>query len=715
MAGAVIRVSGQFDDAALRKASAALAKFGMKVDGVGKTSGKSFDGLRTRTVALGAAIARVGTDLAYAFGRQAVSLIKGSITAASDLNETLSKTKVVFEGASAEVIKFSTTAATQFGLTQQQALDSAATFGIFGKSAGLSGKDLSGFSLELSSLASDLASFNNTTTDEAITALGAGLRGESEPLRRFGVLLDDATLRQEAMALGIVKTTKKALTPQQRVLAAHAVILKQTKLQQGDFARTSGGLANQQRILTAQFANFKTQLGQFLLPVVTKIVTFFTQRFMPSLDGLAGKIKDTLAPAINALKPIIEGMAKAFKDNGDVIIAVVGGIAAAFAAVAIAGFISSISAAVAAMGAAIAAAGGLGAAIAIALGPVTLAAIAIAALAAVIVYAYRTSDAFRDKVNEAFAAVGEAISAAGRIFTTLGEIIASFLEPALRGLYAVALGIANFFINVFRLAAQGVAFAFGFIADALERNKEPLQTLMNFFGRIVEIVGKVLGPILGWLGNVVGVILKIAFGILGIAIGLTIDLIGAIIRTAEDFGLALLALKDGAMLVFDAIGGFVGALFDKLVGFKDQLLGLAKTIFSPLLSGFKSVVNSIIGIWNGLDFGFSVTVPDIPGLPGRGQSYGVADIFPDIPYLAKGGIVNSPTLAMIGEAGPEAVIPLSRAGGAAGVGGINVQAGAIQISFGSMDGMSPSQIQSMVDSAFQKSMTQLARDIRNRR
>lgn len=168
------------------------------------------------------------------------------------------------------------------------------------------------------------------------------------------------------------------------------------------------------------------------------------------------------------------------------------------------------------------------------------------------------------------------------------------------------------------------------------------------------------------------------------------------------------------MIVFDAIGGFVGALWDKLVGFKDQLVGLAKTIFSPLLSGFKSIVNSIIGIWNGLDFGFHVTVPDIPGLPHRGESFGVDDIFPDIPYLAKGGIVNSPTLAMIGEAGPEAVVPLSRAGGA-GIGGVTVQAGAIQISIGSLDGMGRTDIQAIVDQAFQKSMTQLARDIRTRR
>ena len=101
--------------------------------------------------------------------------------------------------------------------------------------------------------ASDLASARNTSTADAIQAISAGLRGESEPLRRYGVLLDDATLRQEALGLGIIKTTKEALTPQQKVLAAQSAIFKQTTDAQGDFARTSEGMANSQRTAAAEF------------------------------------------------------------------------------------------------------------------------------------------------------------------------------------------------------------------------------------------------------------------------------------------------------------------------------------------------------------------------------------------------------------------------------------------------------------------------------
>jgi hypothetical protein len=86
-------------------------------------------------------------------------------------------------------------------------------------------------------------------------------------LRRFGVLLNDATLKQEAMTLGIYDG-KGALTAQQKILAAQSAIYKQTNDAQGDFMRTSDGLANSQRTLSAEFANIQAQLGQKLLPLM---------------------------------------------------------------------------------------------------------------------------------------------------------------------------------------------------------------------------------------------------------------------------------------------------------------------------------------------------------------------------------------------------------------------------------------------------------------
>jgi hypothetical protein len=193
---------------------------------------------------------------------------KSSITAASNLQETVGKVNVVFGKSASSIESFAKTASTTFGQSKQQAMDAAATFAVFGKSAGLAGADLVKFSTEFVTLASDMASFSNTTPEEAIQSLGAALRGESEPIRKYGVLLDDATLKARASTMGIYKGTG-ALTAQQKVLAAQAEIMNQTQLAQGDFARTQDGLANSTRTLNAQLSDLSSTVGSKLLPVVT--------------------------------------------------------------------------------------------------------------------------------------------------------------------------------------------------------------------------------------------------------------------------------------------------------------------------------------------------------------------------------------------------------------------------------------------------------------
>lgn len=223
------------------------------------------------------------------------------INAASDLAETQSKVGVIFGSASKEIEAFAATAAKSLGQSKQQAMNAAATFATFGKGAGLAGQELAKFSTEMVALASDLASFNNTTPEEAIEAIGAALRGEAEPIRKYGVLLDDATLRNEALRLGLIKTTKEALTPANKVLAAQAAILNQTKDAQGDFARTSDGLANKQRILAAEFENLKAKIGTALLPVALELATFLQERVLPVVEDLAARLEGPLTNAFTVV------------------------------------------------------------------------------------------------------------------------------------------------------------------------------------------------------------------------------------------------------------------------------------------------------------------------------------------------------------------------------------------------------------------------------
>ena len=252
---------------------------------------KDVDGFGDKMAAVGKKVGVALAAAAAAAGAMAIKIGIDGVKAASNLAETQSKVNVIFGESATAITKFASTAATQLGQTRQQAMDAASTFATFGKSAGLAGNDLVKFSTDLTTLSADLASFYNTSPEQAINAIGAALRGESEPIRAYGVLLNDATLKQEALNMGIYDGTG-ALSAQQKVLAAQAVILKQTGDAQGDFARTSGGLANQQRILTAQIENTKAMLGEALLPTVLKVVAFFNNQVIPTFEafvyGLTG-------------------------------------------------------------------------------------------------------------------------------------------------------------------------------------------------------------------------------------------------------------------------------------------------------------------------------------------------------------------------------------------------------------------------------------------
>jgi hypothetical protein len=203
---------------------------------------------------------------------------KQTVDSASDLNEALSKNTVVFEDQAKAIEDFAKTADKNLGLSQRQALDAASGFAILGRMSNLTGQKLTNFSTDLTTLAADLASFNNTTTDEAIVALGAGLRGEAEPLRRYGILLSQTALEAKAAELGLWEfvevngKSKPIISEANKVIARQAIIMEQTALQQGDFARTADGAANKQRILAAEVENAKAQIGQGLLPAYQKLL-----------------------------------------------------------------------------------------------------------------------------------------------------------------------------------------------------------------------------------------------------------------------------------------------------------------------------------------------------------------------------------------------------------------------------------------------------------
>jgi hypothetical protein len=260
--------------AAGKKTGAGFGKgFQPEVDKSTKKTGGSF---KAMAATMGGAFVAAG----------AASFFKDAIEGASDLSESASKVGVVFGKQSGQILASSQTSAKAMGLSKQAYLDATGTLGNLLVSLKIAPKAAADMSQQMVKLAGDMASFNNVSPEEALAAIKSGLTGETEPLKAFGVNMNDATLQAQALKLGLIKTTKEAMTPQTKALAAQALIMEQTKTAQGDFARTSGGLANQQRILSAQFADTKAKLGQQLLPAMTKLAGFANSTLIPALSSV---------------------------------------------------------------------------------------------------------------------------------------------------------------------------------------------------------------------------------------------------------------------------------------------------------------------------------------------------------------------------------------------------------------------------------------------
>lgn len=220
------------------------------------------------------------------------------------------------------------------------------------------------------------------------------------------------------------------------------------------------------------------------------------------------------------------------------------------------------------------------------------------------------------------------------VFKSLGDFFNNVLLPAFRAFYNF---IKDFVVPILDVTLvpviKAIFNAFSTIATALKENETNLQPLAEAFRVLAVFLRDTIAPILGAF---------VSGAITGIA-----DVIAGLINVA------------GA--VTNAVTKGFTAVKDFFVDVKDFIAAGAGSVFTPLYNGMKAVLNSIISIWNKLDFSIDISVPDwVPIVGGKG--FKVADIFPDVPYLAKGGIVTQPTLAMIGEAGAEAVIPLSKMG-----------------------------------------------------
>lgn len=259
---------------------------------VGTRGVSAFTSLQGSIVGVGAAFAAIAGARAF------LGFAGEAIQAASNFEESLSKTNVVFGDFAGNVEEFATTGPQALGLSNAAALEATATFGNLFVALGLSQEEAAKLGPSIVQLAADLASFNNIEVAEAVEKLRAGLVGEAEPLRVLGVNINEAATQAKALELGLVGANGQ-VTDAAKVQARYALILEQTVTAQGDYARTADGIANTQRTLNAEWENAQTAIGQALLPAYQALID----------------LAPAVIQAIEDVTPVIAGLSQSAADS----------------------------------------------------------------------------------------------------------------------------------------------------------------------------------------------------------------------------------------------------------------------------------------------------------------------------------------------------------------------------------------------------------------
>lgn len=221
-------------------------------------------------------------DKATSLGKSMTTTVTAPIVAgytvaanlASDYEENLNKLDVAFGSNSESVKAWANNAREAYGMSKVQATEAASAFGALGKGIGLSEKDAASMSTTLAGLSADLGSYFNVGTDESSKALEGIFTGESEALKKFGVVMTDTNLKQFAADQGLVWSE---LDQTEKTMLRYQYVLDKTKDAQGDFARTSDGTANSTKIFKASIQDLGTSIGTNLLPIITPIIQKITE------------------------------------------------------------------------------------------------------------------------------------------------------------------------------------------------------------------------------------------------------------------------------------------------------------------------------------------------------------------------------------------------------------------------------------------------------
>lgn len=307
----------------MTEALANLAKTGASSGRAATSLGKSlniFSGsankAKSRSFSLAAAFGKLYASYWLLF--RAFSKIKDAIDISSALTEVENVVRTTFGNYEKLIQDFSKTSIQDFGMSELTAKQVASRFQAMGTAMGFSQGKMADMSLQLTKLTADMASFYDMEQSDVARNLQAVFTGETEPLRKYGLDLTQATLKEWAMKQGL-DADISSMTQAEKTMLRYQYVMANTAAAQGDFARTSDTWANQVRILKQSFEQLAAIIGGALInafkpfvrtlnAVMQKVIAFATTvtnalgsifgwKFEISAGGLADDWSDAAGSA----------------------------------------------------------------------------------------------------------------------------------------------------------------------------------------------------------------------------------------------------------------------------------------------------------------------------------------------------------------------------------------------------------------------------------
>lgn len=588
-------------------ASALRGEVNAPMAAVGKDGGEKSGGAFA-----GAFKSLVAPALAFASVAAIGGFVKGAISAAGELEQSAGAVETVFKGSAFQMLQWSSQAATSVGLTKNEFNELGTLIGSQLKNGGTAMEELAPKTNKLIGLGADLASMFGGTTSDAVGALSSALKGERDPIEKYGVSLTQAAIDAKAAELGF-KKVGGALSQEASQAATLALIMEQTTDAHGNFAKESNTMAGQQQRLAAGWGNIKTSIGAVFLPVLTEAMSFINTNVMPGLTAFA----DGLAEGGLAFEPIT-GAVRAFgaawkANNGDV------------TSDGLAGVFEQVANALRPVWDALRPVGEMAKLVAtqfsplsllfrslepvlpVLLGAITQLGVGIAGtLTVALAQLVPMVQVFVQHLSGVFVAIMPAITsmifALGNAFTLLVPIVMSVISAVLPLVTTLMTQLSPIITNLVTSIMPPLVSIFGNVVSAVG----PLvQMLAGLLIPVISSLLPVVVTVFGVVANVVKSAMQIVQGVIqvvtGIITGNWSQVWNGIRNILSGVWNTITSLVSGAIRVVQSvIGGVLGAIAGVWNGVWNGIVGFLGGAWNSIVSGVSGGIGQVLGFFGGL-------------------------------------------------------------------------------------------------------------------